>query len=185
MKLILAILGIIIFLTIGMLSFWASVMKYSANILEYEHPSRDIPHAIDKGIFIDSLDILSKDTIRTNKFEKIDIVPITAWIEKKAFWKSGEQDLDSIGFYSDTVMLIINFKGFTNGKPTEKRNSGSVIIEFKNDFDDTEWVYSGDDKVQLDFKLNKAQVLDTSRLISPDGQRIVIKKRLEIVMQRL
>jgi hypothetical protein len=177
MKTILTILVVITFLTIGMFSFWVWVMKSGANILEYEHPSRDIAHAIDKEIFIDSLDLLAKDTIKTNKFEKIDIVPITAWIEKKTFWKSGVQDLDSIGFYSDTVILIINFKAFANGKPVEKRNSGGVIVEFKNDFSDTEWVYLGDEKVQLDFKLNKTQLLDTSRLITPDGQQVVIRKR--------
>jgi len=160
-----------------MFSFWAWVMKFGANILEYDLPSRDIAHAIDKGIFIDSLDLLIKDTIRTNRFEKIDIVPLTAWIEKKTFWKSGEQDLDSIGFYSDTVMLLVNFKAFINGKPIRKRNSGGVIIEFKNDFNDTEWVYLGDEKVQLDFKLNKTQLIDTNRLITPDGQQIVIRKR--------
>ena len=152
-------------------------MKYSANILEYDHPSRDVAHAIDKGIFIDSLDILTQDTIRTNRFERIDIVPITAWIEKKTFWKSREQHIDSIGFSSDTVILLINFKAFTNGKPTEKRNLGRVIIEFKNDFDHTEWVYLGDDKAQLDFKLNKAQLIDTSRLVTPDGQQIIIIKK--------
>jgi hypothetical protein len=172
MKLTLGIIAAIIFLTIGMLLFWARVMKYGADILEYDHPSRDIKHAIEKGVFIDTLEILTRDTIRDSVW-RINIVPTTSWVERATFWRSDKQHLDSIGFSTDTVVLLINFKAFANGKPMQKKGFGNLTTEFTNDIGLKEFVYLDDDRTQLKFVFNK-KIPDTIKLSTADGQQITI-----------
>ena len=71
MRALWVIVVVVLVLTIGMLGFWASVLKHNGNILEFGHPSRDIAHSIDKGIFIDTFNIVRTDTIKTNRFERV------------------------------------------------------------------------------------------------------------------
>ncbi len=156
--------------------FWGSVMKSSADILEFDHPSRDVRHSIEKKIFIDSLDILNPDTIRVNQIERVDILPTASWIEKMTFWKSGSLRIDSLGTYADTVMLLVNFKDFVNGNTRKPNNNGYKIIEFKNPLGDTESVYMNDNIVQLNYKLHIGQVSDTIRLSTTNGQVIILRK---------
>ena len=163
-------------LTIGMYWFWASVLHNSWDILDFDQPSRDIRHSIEKGIFIDTLEIVKPDTIKTNRFEKIDILPTSSWIEKKTFWKSGTMNLDSLGLTSDTVELIVNFKNFVNGKQWAP-NSGYTVVDFQNNNGDNVSVYIGEEITQLNFKISYEQVKDTIRLITKNNQRIILARR--------
>jgi len=177
MKLPRTIVITVIALTIGMYWFWASVLHNSSDILEFDHPSRDILHSIEKGIFIDTLEIVNSDTIKTNRFEKIDILPTSSWIEKKTFWKSGTMNLDSLGLTSDTVELIVNFKNFVNGKQWAPSKNGYDIIEFQNNNGDNVSVYMDEEITQLNFKISYEQVKDTIRLATKNNQRIVLAIR--------
>ena len=176
MRFLWTIIIIAAILTIGMFWFWASVMKSGTDILEYDYPSRDIGHSLKKKILIDSLYIVNPDTIRTNGFEQIDILPIASWIEKMTYWKSGSLTLDSLGSYSDTVMLIVNFKDFINGQRRISNNNGYGIIEFENPLGGKELVYMDDNIVQLTFKMVFEKISDTTKLKTQDGQEIVLMK---------
>ena len=69
MKIFWTIAIIILGLTIGMFALWGSILGHAGNILEYDHPSRNIGHSIEKDIFIDTSEIVESDTIKTNEFE--------------------------------------------------------------------------------------------------------------------
>jgi hypothetical protein len=160
-----------------MFALWAYVLQHGANILEYEHPSNDIEHSIKKNVFIDSLGIIDPDTIKTNRFQRIDIFPTSSWIEKKAYWKSATPDLDSLGFLSDTVELIVNFRNFVNGKPWAPKNSGDHIINFNDGQGDTASVYMDDETTQLSFTIPMMRTGDTIELTSDSSEKIVLMKR--------
>jgi hypothetical protein len=135
---------ILLILTIGMLGLWG-------DILEFDYPIRNIEHSIEKEIFIDTLKIIESDTIRTNRFERIDILPTSSWIEKKTYCKSGTKDLDSLGFVPDIVVLIVNFRNFKNGKswtPDHGYNIGDFEISTGNH----ESAYIDSDITQLRFE---------------------------------
>lgn len=174
MKILWTIVTIILVLTIGMFGLWGLVLGHMGDILEFEHPSRNIGHSIKKGIFIDTLEIVESDTIRTNSFERIDILPISSWIEKKTYWKSGTMDLDSLGFISDTVVLIVNFRNFKNEKTWAPKNNGYYIGDFENSKGHHESVYIDDDITQLRFEIRIDEVRDTIRLTTKDKEQIVL-----------
>ncbi len=165
-------------LTIGMFGFWAYVLKHGADILEFDYPSRSIGHSIDKGVFIDTMDILFADTIKVNNFERnINIWPTASWIEKEVYWKSGEMDLDSIGLFSDTVQLVISFKNFVNGKEWAPKNNGFYIGELQNINGDQQSVYIDDNITRINFRMFIGLLKDTIRLTAKNEEQLVIKRR--------
>lgn len=177
MKLVYAILLTVFLLTVAMFAFWASVMKRSAGILEYDHPSRNIKHAIDKGVFIDSLEIVAADTAEFDGHVAfIRVFPTTSWIEKATYWKSGTMDTDSIGFYSDTVYLVVQFNTFVDGK-NWRPDSEYSIGEFMNDRGATTYITAGEYGAQLQLKMAMQQVSDTMAFTNPNNERFVVRRR--------
>jgi hypothetical protein len=160
-----------------MFALWGSILGHGGDILEYDHPSRNIGHSIEKDIFIDTLDIIESDTIKTNRFEQIDILPTSSWIEKKTYWKSGTMDLDSLGFISDTVVVLVNFRNFKNGKEWAPENNGFYIGDFENSKGHHESVYINDDITQLRFEIQIDETNDTVRLTTKDKEQIVLLKK--------
>ena len=160
-----------------MLSCWAWALKHAANILQFEHPSRDIRHAIEKKVFIDTLYIVDADTIRTDSHERIDILPKFSWIEKTTYWKSGMMDLDSIGFNSDIVMVIVNFKNFINGKPWKPENDAFHVGDFRDQTGNRQSAYINDEKTQLSFKIPLDQLADTFRVATGSNEQIILVRK--------
>jgi hypothetical protein len=150
--------------------------KHMADILEFDHPSQNIEHSVKKKIFIDSLLVLNPDTIRTNRTENISILPTSSWIEKRAFWKSQVVDLDSLGFYSDTLDLIVNFENYVDGQRWKPNNNGFNIAEFQNINGDRQSVYMDDNMTQLAFKMTIKELKDSIRLKGTDGQEILLRR---------
>lgn len=164
----------LVFLTIG-LSF-----KHSADILEYNHPSSSIGHSIDKKVFIDTLDILFADTAELNDIgqqRKINIVPTISWIEKSTYWKSGTMKLDSLGFYEDTVNLVVLFESYVDGQRWHPVNVGQYYGRFTTSNGDSSSVYIDDNESRLDFKIPTQKLLDTIRLGTKNKERIIIIKQ--------
>jgi hypothetical protein len=184
MRVPVGILITIFILTIGMFAFWAWALKHAANILEFEHPSRDIRHAIEKKLFIDTLYIVHPDTIRTNSHERIDILPKSSWIEKTTYWKSGMMDLDSIGFNSDIVWVIGNFNNFMNGKPWKPENDGFHVGDFRDKTGNKQSVYMDNEKTQLSFKIPLDQLADTFRVATGSNEQIILVRRIDAVEKR-
>ena len=176
MRTLWAIVVVVIVLTIGMLGLWASVLKNSGNILEFGHPSRDIAHSIDKRVFIDTLYIISTDTIKTNRFARVDILAKSSWIERMPYWKSRTIDLDSIGFHADTIVVRVNFKSFANGKPWAP-DHGYFIAEMRDENGNDEGVYIDDHITQVSFKFEIHQMKDTIRLTTENGEKVVLAKK--------
>src|SRR6185436_14785698 len=172
------LIGFVIFVATLIYLAIGSSLKHSTDILEYEHPSKNIRHSTDKGIFIDTLDIVSSDTAEFNDIDRlIKIVPTTSWIEKATYWKSGTMDLDSLGFHKDTVNLVVQFESFVNGQRWTPINSGHFIGEFKSNYHDSSKVYIEDNAIRLDFKMSTGQVTDTIQLVTKNKERIIIKRR--------
>jgi hypothetical protein len=173
LRFILISIGIFIILIIVIpigLSF-----KHMSGLLEFANPSQNIIHSIKKNVFIDSLMILNSETISLNKFEqRIDIVPTSAWVEKRALWKSKTIDFDSLYFQTDTLELLVNFKNYVNGLPWNPKNYGSSFGEFQNINGVKESVYIVDNITQLNFKINSTELNDTIRLTTADAQQIIL-----------
>jgi len=176
MKIFWTIVIIIVGLTIAMFGFWALVMDHGASILEFDHPSRNIGHSIEKKIFIDTLSIVEPDTIITKGLGRIDILPTSSWIEKKTYWKSGAMDLDSLGFISDSVVLIVNFRNFKDGRPWTP-TSGYYIGDFEDSKGNHESVYIDEEITQLRFETRIVDVGDTIQLTTKDQEQIILHKR--------
>jgi hypothetical protein len=176
MKIFWTIVTIIVILTIGMFGFRALVMDHGASILEFDHPSRNIGHSIQKEIFIDTLLIVEPDTIITKGFERVDILPTSSWIEKKTYWKSGTMDLDSLGFVSDSVVLIMNFRNFKDGRPWTPSH-GYYIGDFEDSKGHHESVYIDEEITQLRFETRIDDAGDTIRLTTKDQEQIILHKR--------
>jgi hypothetical protein len=169
-----ALVAALIFLAIG------SSFQHSANILEHEHPSKSISHSINKGIFIDTLEIFFYDTAELNDIGrqiKIDIVPTTCWIEKSLLWKSGAIDLDSIGFQKDSINLVLLFDSYVNNQRWAPINSGQYYGKFKIGSGDSSSVYIDNHAARLDFKIATQQLLDTIRIVAKGKEIIKIKPR--------
>lgn len=176
MKIFWTIAIIILVLTIGMFALWSSIVGHPGDILEFDHPSRNIGHSIEKNVFIDTLNIVASDTIKTRGFEQIDILPISSWIEKKIYWKSETMNLDSLGFISDTVILIVNFRNFKKGRPWAPKNNGYNIGDFEDKTGHHESVYIDDDITQLRFEALMDETRDTIRLTTKEKEQVVLLK---------
>lgn len=155
--------------------FWGSVLGRMGNVLEFDHPSRSIGHSIEKEVFIDTLEIAGPDTIKTDDFERIDILPTSSWIEKKTYWKSGTMDLDSLGFVPDTIVLIVNFSNFKNGKPWTP-DHGYNIGDFETSKGTHESVYIDSHITRLHFDSPLGELSDTIRLTTKYREQIVLYK---------
>ena len=177
MRLLWSIIVLFFVLAIGMFGYWTLVLRHGAEILEFDYPSFNIAHSIEKGIFIDTLEILNTDTIRTDYYERVDLIPVSCWVEKMTYWKSGTMSLDSVGFSSDTVVLVVNFKNFINGDPWAPFNSGYFIVDFQDEYGNLESVYIDDDMTQLTLNFSIDQLNDTIRLISENDEQILLGKR--------
>lgn len=151
-------------------------MKRSGDILEYDNQSRSIEHSIEKGVFVDTLRILNQDTIPVNAFKPIDLLPTSAWIEKVTYWKSGVMDMDSVGFMRDTVLLIVTFENFVNGKQW-KPESGYHVGSFQDDNGNEEGVYVDSEISRLHFRMHIDQVKDTVSLTTKDEEETIILTR--------
>jgi hypothetical protein len=176
MKIFWTIAIIVLGLTIGMFALWGSILRHSGDILEFDHPSRNIAHSVEKDIFIDTLEIIESDTIKTNRLKQIDILPISSWIEKKTYWKSGTMDLDSLGFVPDTVVVIVNFSNFKNGKPWTP-DHGYNIDGFETSKGTHASVYIDSHITRLHFDSPLGELRDTIRLTTKDREQIVLYKR--------
>lgn len=149
-------------------------LKHSGDILEFEHPSDDIEHSLEKEIFIDSLEIASADTIKI-KEDKIWLFPVEAWLEKKPYWKSHMKNLDSLGFLRDTVVVVVNFAKSRNGRPWTPQNSGFHVSEIIC-VGQVGSIYVDDKNAQVDFNAPRRALDDSVELITLERERIVLKR---------
>ncbi len=145
-------------------------------ILEMDHPSLSIEHSIKKNLFIDTLFIMHPDTIRVNHFkDTFDLLPTSAWTEKKTYWKSKKMDMDSLAFLADTVELLVNFQCYKEGKQW-KRSHGFNIGNFYTINSGKQSVYIDSEMAQLAIKMNVSQLKDTVVITAPYGQQLSLKR---------
>ena len=90
--------------------------------------------------------------------------------------KSQVKDLDSLGFYSDTLDLIVNFENYVDGQRWKPNNNGFNIAEFQNINGDRQSVYMDDNMTQLAFKMTIKELKDSIRLKGTDGQEILLRR---------
>ena len=150
--------------------------KHMSGILEMDHPSFSIKQSREKNIFVDTLFVLHPDTIRVNdSADTFDILPISAWMEKKAYWKSKTPDLDSIAFLADTLDLVVNFQPYKEGKLWKPKHRFN-IDKFNVINGGQQSVYIDSEIAQLAIKMHVNQLKDTVVITAPHGQQILLKR---------
>lgn len=168
-----------------MFAFWGWSMSHRDTGHNFIYPSWDIEHSIEKQVFLDTLDIVSFDTIATNE-KHLYVFPVAAWTEKMANWKwiekmarnSGKNDPDSVRFSADTVLLMVDFETLIHKKlaKSSERSFDYNIVDFQ-DANGNYGSLHAHAISAMDILIPLAQTDDTIRLTTPNNEQIVLKKR--------